>query len=156
MFFRSFHCKYLDELCLCRQVVTKWCWFHTSFKFKSLSWFNFNAWKEWIELFVIYGVFKWWSTINLTFCNDFSIWKCFLLGPTSFVQEWIKNSRQKNIKKYQYGDNTSKKYRKNERYLCLVTRRFTKLSLNVCLINAYIFLYQYVRRDCILWSIPWF
>ena len=49
-----------------------------------------------------------------------------------------------------------KKYQKNDRHLCLVWYNFTKLSQNMCLINANILIYQYARLDSKLWNIPWF
>ena len=40
-----------------------------------------------------------------------------------------------------------KKYHDNERHFCLVTQSFTKLSLNVCLINTLILMYWDARCD---------
>ena len=46
-----------------------------------------------------------------------------------------------------------KKYYKND-HLCLVVHSFTKLSLNVCLINTHILMYRYAWCDRMLWNIP--
>ena len=49
-----------------------------------------------------------------------------------------------------------KKLHRNERYLCLVTHIFTKLSQNICLINILILIYGHARCYCNLWQIRWF
>ena len=52
-----------------------------------------------------------------------------------------------------------KKYHKNERSLSLVTHIFTKISQNVCLINAHILIYVILICDscnCRLWQVPQF
>ena len=49
-----------------------------------------------------------------------------------------------------------KKYRKNERHLCLEAQFFTKLSQNVCLINTHILIYWYAKYNNKLWKALWF
>ena len=48
-----------------------------------------------------------------------------------------------------------KKHYKNEWHLCLVTHIFTKLSLNVCLINTHSLIYWYACCNCKLWNALW-
>ena len=50
----------------------------------------------------------------------------------------------------------SEKNHKNERHLCLITHKFTKISQNVCLINTHILIDCHARCDCKLWNALWF